>query len=352
MEVSMAPQQAERLKSKQKTNRQDNKKAIEEGEASTRRPLSERTQSHPEHNSEPADGRLTQEEMWAYGLGLFGIGLGLAELMAPRRLARMIGAPPRHDGLVRAMGFREIASGIGILTQRAPAMAVWSRVAGDAMDLACLSAAFMSNRSNRGRVALATAAVAGATLLDVITAQQLSRGVQTRNGAIPFTVTLTINRKPDELYRYWRDFANLPKFMKHLDRVESDGERWSHWVAKGPAGSTIEWDGEITDDRPNELIAWRSVKGSKVDHAGSIRFEPATGDRGTIVTVNVQYRPPLGTVGDVIAAWSGEDPNHTVKMDLRRFKQMMETGEIITTQGQPARRAESTSWKYDSAVRR
>jgi uncharacterized membrane protein len=295
----MVPQQAKRTKLKQKANRK-NKEAGGVEIAS-------------------ANGRLTQEEMWAYGLGLFGIGLGLAELMAPRRLARIIGAPHRHDGLVRAMGLREIASGVGILTRRAPATAVWSRVAGDAIDLACLGAAFISNRSNRGRVALTTAAVAGATLLDMITAQQLSRGVQTRNGAIPLTVTLTINRKPNELYRYWRNFANLPKFMKYLERVD--------------------------------IIAWRSVEGSEVDHAGSIRFEPATGDRGTIVTVDMHYRPPLGTVGSAVAAWFSEDPNQTVKMDLRRFKQVMETGEVITTEGQPAGRAVSTSWKYDSAVR-
>ena len=326
-----APQQAKRTRLKQKAHRKNKEAGGVE--------------------IAPANGRLTQEEMWAYGLGLFGIGLGLAELMAPRRLARIIGAPHRHDGLVRAMGLREIASGVGILTRRAPATAVWSRVAGDAIDLACLGAAFISNRSNRGRVALTTAAVAGATLLDMITAQQLSRGVQTRNGAIPLTVTLTINRKPDELYRYWRNFANLPKFMKYLERVDIAEDRRSHWVTKGPAGSTIEWDAEITDDRPNELIAWRSVEGSEVDHAGSIRFEPATGDRGTIVTVDMHYRPPLGTVGSAVAAWFSEDPNQTVKMDLRRFKQVMETGEVITTEGQPAGRAVSTSWKYDSAVR-
>lgn len=346
----MAAQQAERAKLKRKTNRK-NEEAGGGRIAPARRVVSEHTRRRPEYGNEPANGRLTQEEMWAYGLGLFGIGLGLAELMAPRRLARMIGAPPEYDGLVRAMGLREVASGVGILTQRAPATAVWSRVAGDAIDLACLGAAFTSNRSNRGRVAWAAAAVAGATLLDMITAQQLSRGVQTRNGAIPLTVALTINRKPDELYRYWRDFSNLPKFMNHLKMVNIISERRSHWVAKGPASSTVEWDAEITDDRPNELITWRSVESSEVDHAGSIRFEPATGDRGTIVTVDMHYRPPLGTVGSAVAAWFSEDPNQTVKMDLRRFKQVMETGEVITTEGQPAGRAESTSWKYDSAMK-
>jgi len=304
------------------------------------------------HPGSSRNGSLSQEEMWAYGLGLFGIGLGLTELMVPRRLARMIGAPPRHDGLVRAMGLREIASGVGILTQRAPATAVWSRVAGDAMDLACLGAAFMSNRSHRGRVALAAAAVAGAALLDMITAQQLSRGIETRNGCISLTVALVIDRPQKELYRHWRELTNLPTFMKHLVRIEVQDDRRSHWVANGPAGSTVEWDAEITEDRSDECIAWRSVEGSEVDHAGSVRFEPASGGRGTIVTVEMEYRPPLGAVGAAVSAWFGEDPNQTVKMDLRRFKQMMETGEVITTQGQPAGRKQSTSWKYDSAVRR
>lgn len=303
------------------------------------------------HSGSSRNGSLSQEEMWAYGLGLFGIGLGLAELMVPWRFARMIGAPPRHVGLVRAMGLREIASGVGILTQRAPATAVWSRVAGDAMDLACLGAAFMSNRSHRSRVALAAAAVAGATLLDMITVQQLSRGIETRNGHISLTAALIIDRPQQELYRHWRELTNLPTFMKHLVRIEVQDDRKSHWVAEGPAGSTVLWDAEITEDRSNECIAWRSVEGSEVDHAGSVRFEPASGGRGTIVTVEMEYRPPLGTVGAAVSAWFGEDPNQTVKMDLRRFK-MMETGEVITTEGQPAGRKQSTSWKYDSAVRR
>lgn len=330
--------------------------ALDTIQAAASRKSKRRMRSHADgkalHPGSSRDGSLTQEEMWAYGLGLFGIGLGLAELAAPRRLARMIGAPPRHGGLVRAMGLREIASGVGILTQRAPATAVWARVAGDAIDLACLGAAFISNRSHRGRVALTAAAVAGATLLDIITAQQLSRGIETRSGGIALTVALVIDRPKKELYRHWRELTNLPTFMKHLVRIEMQDDRRSHWVAKGPAGSTVEWDAEITEDRANECIAWRSVERSEVGHAGSVRFEPAPGGRGTIVTVEMEYRPPLGTVGAAVSAWFGEDPNHTVKMDLRRLKQMMETGEVITTEGQPAGRKHSISWKYDSAVRR
>lgn len=123
--------------------------------------------------------------------------------------------------------------------------------------------------------------------------------------------------------------------MKHLNKVDVTGERRSHWTAKGPAGSTVEWDAEITDDRPNESIAWRSLEGADVNHAGSVRFEPAPRDHGTFVTVEMQYRPPMGTLGAAVAAWFGEDPTQTVKMDLRRFKQVMETGEVITTEGQP-----------------
>jgi uncharacterized membrane protein len=165
------------------------------------------------------------------------------------------------------------------------------------------------------------------------------------------TATLIIDREPPELYRHWRDLGHLPQFMQHLVRVQVNNDRRSHWVARGPADSTLEWEAEITEDLPNERIAWRSVEGSDVDHAGAVRFEPAAGGRGTIVTVDMHYRPPLGTVGAAVAAWFGEDPNQTVKMDLRRFKQVMEAGEAITTEGQSAGRAHSTSSKYDHAVR-
>jgi uncharacterized membrane protein len=113
----------------------------------------------------------------------------------------------------------------------------------------------------------------------------------------------------------------------------------------------VEWDAEITEERANELIAWRCLEGSDVQHAGSIRFSAAPQGRGTFVTVQMEYRPPAGALGAAVGALFGEDPSQTVKWDLRRFKQLMETGEIITTEGQPAGRMSSTSWKYDQAVR-
>ncbi|HEU4684891.1 MAG TPA: SRPBCC family protein [Nitrospira sp.] len=296
------------------------------------------------------DGAMTQEERLAYGLGLFSIGLGLFELAAPGRFSRMIGVRPQYPGLIRVMGLREIASGIGILTHRAPSTGMWSRVLGDALDLGCLAAAFAAPHANRGRLTAATAAAAGAAMLDLLCAQQLTRGTETRNGVMPITATLVINRSPQDLYRYWRDFSNLPRFMAHLQSVETTGDGRSRWKARGPAGTTVEWEAEITEDRQDELIAWRSVEGSDIGHAGQIRFEPAPGNRGTFVTVEMRYRPPLGTLGAGLAAWFGKDPGQQVRMDLRRFKQVMETGEVITTQGQPAGRAQNTSWKYDGAA--
>lgn len=293
----------------------------------------------------------TQEQRLAHGLGWIGLGIGLAEIVAPHRMATMIGVSPVHRSLIRAMGLRELASSAGMFRDRTPATAVWSRVVGDVFDLALLSAAFASRRSKPGRLLATTTAVAGMMAIDLIAAQQLSRGVHTRNGTIPITNALIIDRQPQELYRHWRELAHLPQFMTHLVRVEVKDDQYSHWVAQGPAGSFIEWDAEITEDRPDERIVWRSVEGSEVDHAGTVRFEPATGGRGTIVTVDMLYRPSLGTVGAAMSAWLGKDPKQTLTMDLRRFKQVMEAGEVITTQGQPAGRAQSTSRKYDQAVR-
>lgn len=307
--------------------------------------------SYPHHNGVANNGHLTQEQQLANSMGWFGIGLGLAELFAPRKVAHMIGVSREHRTLIRLMGLRELASSAGILNDRSSATAVWTRVAGDVLDLALLGMAFTSSQSNRVRLTAATASVAGAMVVDLITAQQLSRGVTTRNGTIPLTAAIVIDRPREELYSHWRKLVTLPLFMTHLERIEVKDDRLSHWVATSPVDTTMEWDAEITEDRPNELIAWRSVEGSGVDHAGSVHFKPAIGGRGTLVMVEMGYRPPLGTVGSAIAAWFGEDPNQTVKMDLRRFKQVMETGEVITTEGQPAGREESTSWKYDTAVK-
>jgi uncharacterized membrane protein len=147
--------------------------------------------------------------------------------------------------------------------------------------------------------------------------------------------TATINRRPEELYRFWRSFDNLPRFMRYLVSVTELDDRRSHWVAKAPAGRTVEWDAEIIHEIPNELIGWRTLHGADVISAGSVRFKDAGPGRGTEVLVHLQYEPPGGKIGAAIAWMLGHEPNQTIQEDLRRFKQLMEAGEIPTIQGQP-----------------
>jgi uncharacterized membrane protein len=290
-----------------------------------------------------------QEERRARALGWFSIGLGLTEVAAPQSLARLIGLH-NQQALIRLFGIREIASGVGILASRRPAGWLWTRVAGDIIDLAVLGAGFGSPNADQRRLTAATAAVAAATVLDLRCSQQLSRSSDFA-GPIRVKKSITVNRRPEEVYVFWRELQNLPRFMYHLESVTVTGENRSHWVAKAPAGMKVEWDAEVTQDRPNELIAWRSLPGSNVEHFGSVRFERAPGARGTIVRVELQYRPPAGAMGAVVAKLFGEEPEQQVQEDLRRLKQVIEAGEVLTTQGQPAGRRRSTSWKYDQTVR-
>ena len=150
--------------------------------------------------------------------------------------------------------------------------------------------------------------------------------------------SLTIDKPPSELYQFWRNFENLPRFMQHLESVTDTGGNRSHWVAKAPAGMTADWDATITEERENELIAWRSLPGGTVDHVGSVRFVPAPAGRGTEVKVSLEYRPPAGALGAAIAKLFGEEPGQQIREDLRRFKRLMEAGELPTTDGQSSGR--------------
>jgi uncharacterized membrane protein len=275
------------------------------------------------------------EERLARALGWFSVGLGLTEVVAPRGIAKLVGARGDYPRLIRFLGMREIAHGIGILTQRRPVRAVWSRVGGDAIDLACLGVTLTSPRAKRSRVAGAMAAVLGVTFLDVLCAQRLSRsaGITTASGAICVRKSIIINRSPEELYQFWHDFQNLPRFMYHLESVRMTGKERSHWVAQVPAGTRVEWDAEITADEPNTLIAWRALESSDVYHTGSVRFEHAPGGRGTVVTVEIAYRPPGSVIGMGLAVLFGTAPRQQIQDDLRRFKQLMETGEVIRSEG-------------------
>jgi uncharacterized membrane protein len=156
--------------------------------------------------------------------------------------------------------------------------------------------------------------------------------------AIDVKHAITINRSPEELFQFWRDFENLPRFMQHLEDVQVTGPQQSHWKTKGPADTTVEWDAVVTDERTNEFIAWRSIEGSDIENSGSVRFTPAPGNRGTEVRVAIHYNPPGGKLGDVIAKLFGESPEQQVYDDLRAFKQVMETGEVLYSDASVHRR--------------
>jgi uncharacterized membrane protein len=140
---------------------------------------------------------------------------------------------------------------------------------------------------------------------------------------------VTINRPAAELYAYWRDLSNLPSFMDNVVAITPNGDR-SHWVVKAPGGNTVEWDARITEDRPNELLAWTSEDGADVANSGRIEFRDA-GARGTVVTATIAYDPPAGIVGKLVAKMFQREPAIQARRDLRRFKQLMETGEIATS---------------------
>lgn len=148
--------------------------------------------------------------------------------------------------------------------------------------------------------------------------------------------SILIDKSPEELYTFWRSFENLPRFMKHLESVSCTGLNRSHWVAQGPTGN-VEWDAEIYNDKPNELIAWRSLPGSDITNAGSVRFT-RLGGRGTEVKVVLNYNAPGGKLSALMAKLFGREPGQMIADDLRRLKQILETGEVATTEGQPSAR--------------
>ncbi|HEX8352599.1 MAG TPA: SRPBCC family protein [Pyrinomonadaceae bacterium] len=148
--------------------------------------------------------------------------------------------------------------------------------------------------------------------------------------------SVTINRPAAELYSFWRSFENLPRFMNHLESVTAAGPNRTHWVAKAPAGMSVEWDAEVYNEKENELIAWRTLEGSQVASAGSVRFEEAPGGGSTLVRVSLKYDPPGGKLGALVAGLFGENPEQQIDEDLGRFKQLMESGSAGNAPGRGA----------------
>ena len=277
-------------------------------------------------------------------LGWFSIALGIAEVFAPGAVARLIGVDEReHTRLLRAYGVREIAAGVGILTRPKPTYWMWNRVVGDTIDLASLRRAMGDENNDKSRLTMATLAVAGVTALDIVSSMRLTSEASPAAGHDPgsFTVetsdgdhlvlasTVTVNRSIGEVYSFWKDPRNYAQFMDHIESVNPETSGKSRWKVTGPAGLTVEWDAEIVADTPNEMIRWRSNASSKVSNTGTVTFKPAAGNRGTVVKLEIEYKPKAGPIGAGIAKIFSAIPKTQLNKDLRRFKQLIEVGEVV-----------------------
>ena len=285
---------------------------------------------------------------WARGLGWFSIGLGAAELLAPSELARLIGLrdSSRTRGILRALGAREVAAGVGLLLPKRPGRYLWSRVAGDIVDLALLGGAMaFDRRTDSDRAGIALAAVAGVTALDTWASLRrqdepdddsaaLARATngkraKAQDPSVPVRAVVTIHRPATEIYAFWRDFTNLARFMTHVRSVEVKDRLRSRWHASLSGVEELQWDAVITEDRPDHLIAWRSVADATFDHVGEVRFLPAPGGRGTEVHLKMNVLPPAGKLGKAVGKLVHRLPEQVITTDLRRLKQLLETGQIM-----------------------
>jgi len=235
-------------------------------------------------NWDSAEAHNDSDDRLATALGMFSLGLGLAEVTAPGAVANFIGVEgdDKARTILRSYGAREIGTGLGILAQKRPAAWMWGRVGGDMLDIATLAAAMSRPEADRAKIGRAIAMVLGVTALDVYCAKNLTDKAAMEDSGenaagIPVIRVITINKSPDEVYAFWRNFENLPRFMAHLEAVHTFGDRNSHWIAKAPGGTTAEWDAEVVDDIPGRMIL------------GVLLKEP----RSTTAAVSVSSEPPV-----------------------------------------------------------
>jgi uncharacterized membrane protein len=276
-------------------------------------------------------------------LGWFSIGLGIAEVFAPQAVARLIGIDDEeHTTLLRAYGVRELAAGVGILTRPKPTYWMWNRVIGDAIDLRSLSNAMSTRGNDRSRLKMAALAVAGVTALDIVSSMRLTSEASPAAGEDPgsykaadtdsdnvLAAVVTVNKPIEEVYNFWKDPRNYAQFMDQIDSVHPTTGGLSRWKVKAPPGLGVEWNAKVVNDVPNELIRWASVDSENVDSTGTVRFKTAPGNRGTVVSLEIEYKPKGGRLGARVAKMFAAIPKTQLKNDLRRFKQIMEIGEVM-----------------------
>lgn len=276
----------------------------------------------------------TDHDRLATGLGWASLALA-APLLAPGAVTRAVGVDAGGSARTAAMavGLRELAAGAGLLGTNARRGWLWARVAGDAMDLALLGSALRGSSRERGRTTAATAAVAAIGVVDLFAAVRSLK--RPGPGPVEVHATTTVLTSKDEAYDFWRGLERLPSFMTHVREVRWLDHGTTHWTVSAPFGRTVEWDARITEDIRGERLSWRSLDGADVANEGSVRFTDAPGGRGTEVHVVLRYDAPGRKAGELVARIAGEDPHQQVQDDLRRFKQVIETGEVIRSDGAP-----------------
>lgn len=287
-------------------------------------------------NGQSSASTAPEMESLSRALGWLSLGLGLAQVAAPSKVAQLIGVDDDDNTItvMRLVGAREIASGIGILTQPKPTPWLWSRVGGDAMDLVLLRSAMSSPRADQNRVSAATAAVLGIAAVDMLASSRtmVEPSAQHAPGQardVRAATAVTVNAAKDAVFAVWQGFQSLPRFMSDGASIEVLDDRRSRWTLSAPAGITLEWEIEITESRPNELISWRTVAGSSVTAAGMVQFRDAPGNRGTEVVFDIHFNPPGGGLGRKVAQPFADALGTKIGNDLRRFKQLIELGEIV-----------------------
>jgi len=266
------------------------------------------------------DGKLTR------GLAWLSIGVGGAQLVAPGSWAWMAGLPDSHRSrtIIRTRGLREVVSGVALLNSDRPELA-WLRLAGDVIDLGLLASSWSSTRANGGRLAGAILTTLGMAVVDGLAASARTSNL----GPVEVSSSIAINKEASEVYRFWKQQANLPRFMAHLESATAVDERHARWQTRGLLGASETWDVEIVEDEPDELIAWRLRKDDEVACAGAVSFTRAPGGRGTAVHVALHHHASAGDLGAAVARLFGELPRQQLAGDLRRLKQVLETGEVV-----------------------
>jgi uncharacterized membrane protein len=306
-----------------------------------------RTDTPPAIKSAPAHYSETQrieKDPVTQFLGWFSIALGAAEILAPGGVARAIGVDEDdHRALLRVYGIREVAAGIAIVSRPKPTYWMWNRVIGDAIDLTSLGKAMKNPRNNRAKLTATTAAVVGVTALDILCSTRLTRiGAEptghdegsftlpdTTDGKARLDAVVTVNKPVEEVYGFWKNPQNFPRFMNAIDSVKPIGERLYRWKIEAPAGLSVEWDAEIVTDVPNEMISWHAIDSADVQNTGTVRFRRAAGDRGTEVQLEAEFKPKGGPLGAKVARILSTIPKTNLANDLRRFKQLIEVGEVV-----------------------